>query len=184
MLSRSCQTALQQNEWIGILIARLSVGMLFALSGSGKLFASSRRDAMFSTLVAARGGVWVGYTRGRASFISSDGRVVNYSEQEGLPVSKVRSFARTPDGAVWAAVIGGLARFDGTGWQKVSMDWNYPCKSAWRVFVDRQGTLWVGSPSPDGVYFLPKGTRRFEDTGLKNAPECWASRKPRTARCL
>jgi signal transduction histidine kinase/ligand-binding sensor domain-containing protein len=113
------------------------------------------------------GGLWVGYSRGRASFISNKGRVVSYSEQEGLPVSKVRSLARTPDGAVWAAVIGGLARFDGTRWQKVRMDWNYPCKSAWRVFADRQGTLWVGAASPNGLYFLPKGTRRFEDAGLK-----------------
>jgi putative oxidoreductase len=54
MLSPFWQSVLQGYEWIGILIARLSVGTLFALSGSGKLFVSSRRDAMFRTLVAAR----------------------------------------------------------------------------------------------------------------------------------
>ncbi len=113
------------------------------------------------------GGLWVGYSRGRASFIGKNGRVVNYSEQEGLPFAKVRSFARTPDGAVWAAVIGGLARFDGTRWQKIRTDWNYPCGSAWRVLVDRQGTLWVAAASPNGIYFLPKGTRKFQDTGLR-----------------
>jgi ligand-binding sensor domain-containing protein len=90
-------------------------------------------------LAAPDGGLWVGYSRGRASFISNTGQVVNYSEPEGLPVAKVRSFARTPDGAVWVAAIGGLARFDGGRWQKVRMDWNYPCRSAWRLFVDRQG---------------------------------------------
>jgi signal transduction histidine kinase/ligand-binding sensor domain-containing protein len=120
-------------------------------------------------LAVPDGGLWVGYSRGRASFISNNGRVVNYSEQEGLPVAKVRSFARTPDGAVWVAAIGGLARFDGVRWQKVRMDWNYPCRSAWRLFVDRQGTLWVGAASPDGLYFLPKGTRKFQDTGLKSS---------------
>ena len=46
----SWQSALQQYEWIGILIARLSVGTLFALSGSGKLFVPSRRDEMLRTL--------------------------------------------------------------------------------------------------------------------------------------
>jgi putative oxidoreductase len=46
----SCQSALQQYEWIGILIARLSVGTLFALSGSGKLFVPSRREEMLRTL--------------------------------------------------------------------------------------------------------------------------------------
>ena len=41
------------SEWIGMLIARLSVGALFALSGSGKLFVPSRRDEMVRTLRAA-----------------------------------------------------------------------------------------------------------------------------------
>lgn len=49
----SWQSALQHYEWIGILIARLSVGTLFALSGSGKLFVPSRRDEMLRTLRAA-----------------------------------------------------------------------------------------------------------------------------------
>jgi putative oxidoreductase len=44
------QSALQQYEWIGITIARLSVGTLFALSGSGKLFVPSRREEMVRTL--------------------------------------------------------------------------------------------------------------------------------------
>ena len=51
----SWQSALQQREWIGILVARLSVGTLFALSGSGKLFVPSRRAQMVNTLRA--GGV-------------------------------------------------------------------------------------------------------------------------------
>ena len=44
------QSALQQYEWIGVSIARLSVGTLFALSGSGKLFVPSRRDEMLRKL--------------------------------------------------------------------------------------------------------------------------------------
>jgi len=44
---------LSKYEWIGILIARLAVGVLFALSGWGKLFVPSRREAMIKTLRAA-----------------------------------------------------------------------------------------------------------------------------------
>ena len=44
------QRVLQQYEWMGILIARLAVGILFALSGSGKLFVASRRDEMLRTV--------------------------------------------------------------------------------------------------------------------------------------
>ena len=46
-------SALSQYEWIGILIARLSVGALFALSGRGKLFVRSRREEMVRTLRSA-----------------------------------------------------------------------------------------------------------------------------------
>lgn len=46
----SWQSALQDYEWMGILIARLSVGTLFALSGSGKLFVPARKDTMLRTL--------------------------------------------------------------------------------------------------------------------------------------
>jgi putative oxidoreductase len=44
---------LSQYEWIGMLIARLAVGVLFALSGWGKLFVPSRREQMVKTLRAA-----------------------------------------------------------------------------------------------------------------------------------
>jgi putative oxidoreductase len=44
---------LQHYEWIGILIARLAVGTLFAVSGGGKLFVPSRRDEMLRTVRAA-----------------------------------------------------------------------------------------------------------------------------------
>ena len=46
----SWQIALQHYEWVGALIARLSVGILFALSGGGKLFVPSRREEMLRTL--------------------------------------------------------------------------------------------------------------------------------------
>jgi putative oxidoreductase len=41
-------------EWIGILVARLAVGLLFFLSGRGKLLVTERREQMRKTLVAAR----------------------------------------------------------------------------------------------------------------------------------
>ena len=40
-------------QWVGILVARVAVGMLFFLSGRGKLFVPERREQMRETLVAA-----------------------------------------------------------------------------------------------------------------------------------
>jgi len=42
--------SLSQWEWIGILLARLAVGLLFAISGGGKLFVPARRQQMLETL--------------------------------------------------------------------------------------------------------------------------------------
>jgi putative oxidoreductase len=45
---------LRQWEWIGKLLARLAVGLLFVLSGSRKLFVPARRQQMVDTLRAAK----------------------------------------------------------------------------------------------------------------------------------
>jgi putative oxidoreductase len=46
-------TGLPEWQWLGPLIARLAVGLLFFLSGRGKLFVPKRREQMRETLVAA-----------------------------------------------------------------------------------------------------------------------------------
>ena len=41
-------------QWVGVLVARVTGGLLFFLSGRGKLFVSKRRERMRETLVAAK----------------------------------------------------------------------------------------------------------------------------------
>jgi putative oxidoreductase len=50
---RTLLTTLNEWQWLGALLARLAVGLLFFLSGRGKLFVSERRHQMRETLVAA-----------------------------------------------------------------------------------------------------------------------------------
>ena len=45
--------SLSQWEWIGQLLARVSVGLLFFLSGRGKLFVPARRAQMRETIASA-----------------------------------------------------------------------------------------------------------------------------------
>jgi putative oxidoreductase len=40
-------------QWVGILVARIAVGLLFFLSGRGKLFVADRREQMRQTLIEA-----------------------------------------------------------------------------------------------------------------------------------
>ena len=44
---------LHSCEWLGILVARLAVGLLFFLSGRGKLLVPERREQMRQTLIEA-----------------------------------------------------------------------------------------------------------------------------------
>src|SRR5438128_12144426 len=44
---------LHSLEWLGILLARIAVGLLFFLSGRGKLFVPERREQMRRTLIEA-----------------------------------------------------------------------------------------------------------------------------------
>ena len=44
---------LHSLEWLGILLARVAVGLLFFLSGCGKLFVAERREQMHRTLIEA-----------------------------------------------------------------------------------------------------------------------------------
>jgi len=46
-------TELHAWEWVGILVARLAVGLLFFLSGRGKVFVAERREQMRQTLLEA-----------------------------------------------------------------------------------------------------------------------------------
>lgn len=117
-----------------------------------------------STLMALPdGSLWIGYLRGGASFLK-DGRVTNYSEAEGFPVGRVRCFAQDHEGTIWAGVVGGFTRFDGSRWHTIRMDWNYPSRSAWTLYVDKEGTLWVTTGA--GIMFLPKGEKKFQATGV------------------
>jgi putative oxidoreductase len=50
---RTLLTTLNEWQWLGALLARLAVGLLFFLSGRGKLFDAGPRKQMRETLVAA-----------------------------------------------------------------------------------------------------------------------------------
>lgn len=51
--ARTFLSELHAWQWLGILLARLAVGLLFFLSGRSKLFVSERREQMRQTLIEA-----------------------------------------------------------------------------------------------------------------------------------
>jgi len=158
-------------------LAQTTDGFLW-IGGSGGLFrfdgliiepympqnGSLPRGAVPDVLSASPdGGLWIGYNEGGASFLKN-GKITNFTEHDGLPASQNRGIVLDKDGVVWAAFVGGLARFDGKHWLKIQMDWNYPGKTASSVIVDHAGTVWV--TSEDRIFFLPRGRKLFQDAGL------------------
>jgi signal transduction histidine kinase/streptogramin lyase len=108
------------------------------------------------------GDVWIGLYAG-GTVLLRDGIATAYGEPQGMPAGRVLRFALAPDGSLWAASTGGLARFAGGRWQAVGADWSYPTATAHYVFVDRRGTLWVAAR--DSLMFLPAGERQFRRSG-------------------
>ncbi len=74
---------------------------------------------------------------------------------------------RDHEGTVWANTWTGVIRFDGTRWEHIGKDWNFPenvpSQTSTVLFVDRIGTLWAGVNST--ILYLKQGSRRFEPTG-------------------
>jgi len=116
-----------------------------------------------SLLALPNGDLWIGFRDGGVSRLR-DGRNANYTNSDGLPSGRVAKLAQDRDGTIWAGTDGGLARFDHGQWQRVGNDWNYPPGKAAALFVDRRGTLWVASDHE--VLFLPRGSRKFQTTGI------------------
>jgi signal transduction histidine kinase/ligand-binding sensor domain-containing protein len=128
---------------------------------TGSLMAAS----VSALMAVPDGGLWVGFSRGGASFLRN-GKVTNYSDREGFPVSTVRCFARDRAGTIWAGVVGGFARLEGQRWHSQDdSDWNYPGNTAFALLVDREGTLWVATGRQ--IVFLPEGEKRFQSAGMQ-----------------
>ena len=82
-----------------------------------------------------------------------------WSTEEGLPQSSVHSIAQTPDGYLWIATEGGLARFDGINFRIFDRgaDPAFRSDDVCCLAVNRDG-LWVGTE--DGLLLLREGRFR------------------------
>ncbi|MCX6930417.1 MAG: triple tyrosine motif-containing protein [Verrucomicrobia bacterium] len=128
---------------------------------------------------------------GTASFCA-DYTIQKWQTEDGLPQSSVLAIEQTPDGYLWLATFGGLARFDGvrfTVFDTGNLP-GLPSNRLARLFVDREGALWLitelhelaclvdgqcrrfsvadGLP-PDGLHLVREdGQGRFWAAGVKN----------------
>ncbi len=79
----------------------------------------------------------------------------HWQTDDGLPQSTVSAIRQTPDGYLWLATHGGLARFDGARFSVFDAS-NTPAIShdvATSLAVDADGSLWVGTHGGGLVHF-------------------------------
>jgi ligand-binding sensor domain-containing protein/signal transduction histidine kinase len=113
-----------------------------------------------SLTLAADGSIWMGF--GGMGGVSRvfEGRLTNYSNDDGLPGSNVLAVLADRGGVAWAGSLVGLFRLSADTWTLVPADEGLPAARVSALFEDRRGHLWVGSEF--GVYRRSAGTARFE----------------------
>jgi signal transduction histidine kinase len=121
------------------------------------------------------GGLWISFNPAGLCFLK--GNTVSVFVGSEAPDVEVVSFARDLDGRIWGGTRKGLLTFDGIRW--TGSDWNVPITGVWTMFVDRDGTLWIGADKT--VLFLKRGSREFQQTGLliNGAPQLGQSQDGR-----
>ena len=122
---------------------------------------------MVSLLLDPDDSLWIGYFQAGISHLRHD-TLDTFRTGRDLPSGPVPHLARDAGGRLWAAVQGGLQWYDGQRWQPPTPLMQAPTGRAHWVQRDRSGTLWVLVDT--ALWRLPKGSDRFEPTGVPVSP--------------
>ncbi len=109
-------------------------------------------------------GLWLG------SFSSGVCRLASpafqrYTTSHGLPSDQVLSLAQGPDGDLWVAAIGGVARLVGNRWRPLTVPGGLGHPAVSRLFFDQRGALWITTVGA-GIYRVdPRALAEHRRTG-------------------
>ena len=92
----------------------------------------------------SRGALWLGHGSEGLSRYSA-GRFNSYNRADGLPVGSVLAMVEDPEGHLWIATDGGLARLRDEIFKVYTETDGLPSRRVRALLVDRQGVLWVGT---------------------------------------
>jgi signal transduction histidine kinase/ligand-binding sensor domain-containing protein len=112
------------------------------------------------------GSLWIAYRLENKICVLQNGNVKCYSKTDGV-TSYPTTIIQDHEGALWSNTETGVIRFNGTRWEHIGGDWNFPENvphiTSDVLFVDSRGTLWAGVNHT--ILFLKQGSRRFGPTG-------------------
>src|SRR5205814_7507891 len=98
--------------------------------------------------------------------------------KNGLPSAAIRALAQAPDGALWVATLGGLLRYDGTGFLAVRApeELRGIAGETNKILAARDGRIWLASAFQPPLLFSEGALHRFgPEAGLPaGAASAWA----------
>jgi signal transduction histidine kinase/ligand-binding sensor domain-containing protein len=120
-----------------------------------------------SVLPLPDGSLWIAYGYVNKICVLRNGTVKSYGKADGV-ISRPDSIVQDREGTVWANTDTGVIRFNGTRWERIGKEWNFPEDvphiTSNALFVDSHGTLWAGVNHT--VLYLRQGSKQFEPTGV------------------
>ncbi|WP_416057299.1 triple tyrosine motif-containing protein [Stenotrophomonas maltophilia] len=171
-------------------IAQDAQGMLWLATGSGLYRFDGRRferqaapagssfpsTNMVALAPDADGSLWIGYFQAGISHLSPTA-LRSFGRDAGVPVGVVPHFSRDQHGYLWAAINGGLRRFDGQRWRPPPTASGLPERRVQWLLHDSHGTFWVLADLK--VWRQPAGASTFEDTGIAVSQMASLAESPR-----
>jgi PAS domain S-box-containing protein len=113
------------------------------------------------------GSLWIAYRRENKICVLRNGNVKCYGNADGI-TSLPTAIVQDHENTLWANTERGVIRFNGTRWEHIGKEWNFPedipHENSIVLYVDRHGTLWAGVNHT--VLYLKQGSKRFEPTGV------------------
>ncbi len=115
-------------------------------------------------LVDDQGALWVGHQSGLLHY--KDGVWQAYTQEDGLPDSRVNALMLNDDGRLWVGTWGGVAIQDGDSWHTLTQADGLLDDMVNVMLQDRHGGIWFGSyvAPKGGVSYLKDGDWQYFDT--------------------
>ncbi len=130
--------------WIGATgdLVRIVKGVMERISASEGLPEASA----FSLLEAPDGTIYVGHRDAISAYANSRFQILNRG------MDRVRKFALSADGTLWAASGTGIHRLKDGVWLTNASEEGLPSSAVYTVFADKAGKIWAGTTLGLSVY--------------------------------
>jgi len=83
---------------------------------------------------------------------------INYSIEDGLIQSQVRSICQDDDGYIWVGTLGGLSKFNSLDFQNYSTNNGLFNNQVNSIYKDKSGDIWIGTIGGVSIYSQKKFT--------------------------